>query len=126
MASLLDNQMTILDQLSAGEFVKGMEDFYADDVINEEVTGEKIVGKANIIAHEKKILEQVAAFKGCTVYSVGASRDDGNGNGHTFAEYRLEVDMKDGSTFNPKQVQVTEWKNGKAAHLRFYYDPSQL
>jgi hypothetical protein len=34
--------------------------------------------------------------------------------------------MKDGSTFNPKQVQVTEWKNGRATHIRFYYDPSQL
>ena len=126
MASLLDNQLTILDQLKQGEFVQGMEDFYADDAVNEEVTGAKIEGKANIITNEKQVLENVAAYHGCTVHAVGVGEDDGNGNGVTFAEYELRVDMKDGSTFNPKQVQVTQWKGGKATHIRFYYDPAQL
>ncbi len=34
--------------------------------------------------------------------------------------------LKDGSTFNAKQAQVMDWKNGKATHIRFYYDPSKL
>ena len=126
MTSLLENQKTILDQLQQGEFVKGMEDFYADDAINEEITGVRIEGKQAIIDNELKTLEQVAAFHGCTVRSFGASADDGAGNGSTFAEYELRVDLKDGSTFNPKQVQVTDWKNGKATHIRFYYDPAKL
>lgn len=125
MASLIEMTEAILEQLKAGEFVKGMEDFYADDAVNEEVTGVKIEGKAAIIENEKKVLEGVAAFHGCTVRSVGGS-DDGSGNGVTFAEYELKVDMKDGSTFNPKQVQVTRWENGKAKHINFYYDPAQL
>lgn len=126
MTSILEIQKTMLDQLQAGEFVKGMEDYYADDVINEEASGDKVVGKANVIANEHKILEGVAAFHGCTVKSVGVGNDDGNGNGVTFAEYELKVDMKDGSTFNPKQVQVTRWENGKAKHVLFYYDPAKL
>ena len=125
MATLLEIQQTIMSQLEAGEFVKGMEDYYADDAINEEADGSQVVGKANIIANEHKILEQVAAFHGCTTRSIGAN-DDGNGNGVTFAEYELKVDMKDGSTFNPKQVQVTRWENGKAKHIQFYYDPAKL
>jgi ketosteroid isomerase-like protein len=125
MKSLLENQQTIMDQLEAGEFVQGMVDFYADDAINEEANGDQVIGKANIIANEHKILEQVAAFHGCTVHSIGAN-DDGKGNGTTFAEYELKVDMKDGSTFNPKQVQVTRWENGKAKHILFYYDPTKL
>lgn len=125
MKSLLENQKAIMDQLVAGEFVQGMEEFYAEDAVNEEANGDQVVGKANIIANEHKILEQVAAFHGCTVRSIGAN-DDGSGNGTTFAEYELKVDMKDGSTFNPKQVQVTRWENGKAKHILFYYDPAKL
>ena len=102
-----------------------MEEFYADDAINEEVTGAKIVGKQAIIDHEHEVLANVAAYHGCTVFSSGG-HESSPGNGVTFAEYQIKVDMKDGSTFNPKQVQVTEWANGKAKHIRFYYDPAQL
>ena len=121
--SLLDMTRQIVDMLAKGQFVEGMEMFYADDVINEEPTGAIVQGKQVIIDNEKKILEQVAAYHGIEVRSVGVGEDDGNGNGVTFAEYKLSVDMKDGSKFNPDHVQVTKWENGKAKHIKFYYNP---
>jgi ketosteroid isomerase-like protein len=121
--SLLEKQQKILDQLANGQFVEGMEEFYADDAVNEEPTGVRIEGKAAIIENEHKVLEAVEAFHGLEVRSVG-SHDDGNGNGVTFAEYSLRVDMKDGTKFNPDQVQVTRWENGLARHIRFYYNPN--
>lgn len=121
--SLLSKTNRILEMLKEGQFVEGMEEFYADDVVNEEPTGDKTVGKATIIANEKEILSNVAAYHGCEVKSVGVGEDDGNGNGVTFAEYKLSVDMKDGSKFSPDQVQVTRWKNGLAVHNKFYYNP---
>ena len=123
IGSLLAKTQQILDMLAKGEFVEGMEAFYADDVINEEPTGVTVQGKQTIIDNEKNILEQVAAYHGIEVKSVGVGQDDGNGNGVTFAEYKLTVDMKDGSKFNPDQVQVTRWENGKAKHIKFYYNP---
>ena len=123
MNSLLDHTKTIMEQLAKGQFVEGMEMFYADNVVNEEPTGETVTGKQTIIDNEKKILEQVAAYHGIEVRSVGAGEDDGAGNGVTFAEYKLSVDMKDGSKFNPDQVQVIRWKDGKAVHNKFYYNP---
>ena len=123
MASLLGRTTQIMDMLKEGQFVEGMEAFYADDVVNEEPTGAKIVGLAALVEHEKNVLENVAAYHGIEVKSVGVGEDDGNGNGVTFAEYKLSVDMKDGSTFNPDQVQVTRWKDGKAVHIQFYYNP---
>jgi hypothetical protein len=124
--TLLDKTKRMIEALKEGKFVEGMEGFYADDAVNEEPTGAKIEGKANIIANEKKVLEQVKAYHGIEIKAVGAGPDDGNGNGVTFAEYKLTVDMKDGSTFNPDQVQVTRWRDGKAYHIQFYYDPSKL
>ncbi len=124
--SLREQTQKILEMLKKGEFVEGMEFFYADDVINEEPTGVIVQGKQAVIENEKNILQQVKTYHGIEVKSVGVGEDDGKGNGITFAEYKLSVDMKDGSMFNPDQVQVTRWKNGKAVHIKFYYNPNFL
>ena len=121
--SLLDAQQDILDMVQQGQFVEGMEKYYADDAVNIEPTGDTRRGKQAIIENEKNILEQVAAFHGVEVRSAGVGEDDGNGNGVTFAEYKITVDMKDGSKFNPDQVQVTRWEGGKAKEIKFYYNP---
>ncbi|MEL6328193.1 MAG: hypothetical protein AAFR38_00910 [Planctomycetota bacterium] len=122
---LMGAQQKMLEQLKQGQFVEGMEEFYADDAVNEEASGARTEGKAAIIANEHKVLENVAAYHGCTVHSVG-TQDNGDGSGVTFAEYELKVDMKDGTTFNPKQVQVNYWRGGKIKIARFYYDPAKL
>jgi hypothetical protein len=95
----------------------------ADDVVNEEPTGVRTEGKALLIENEKQTLENVATYHGIEIRSIGVGEDDGKGNGVTFAEYKLSVDMKDGSKFNPDQVQVTRWQDGKAKHIKFYYNP---
>ena len=124
--SLLDKTRQIMAMLEEGQFVEGMEQFYADDAVNEEPTGDRVQGKATIIANERTFLEQVEAFHGVTVRSVGVGEDDGRGNGVTFAEYGIRADLKDGKQFNPDQVQVTRWQDGKAVHIRFYYDPNRF
>lgn len=122
--TLLEKAQEIVAQLQAGEFVAGMEKHYADDVANVESTGVRTEGKSTIIANEKDFLAQVETFHGVDVRAVGAGEDDGEGNGVTFAEYSIRVDLKDGSKFNPEQVQVTRWRDGKAIENRFYYNPN--
>jgi hypothetical protein len=122
--SLLDITKRMIEGLKEGKFVEGMEEFYADDAVNEEPTGATVEGKDKIIANEKEILSNVAAYHGIEIKSIGVGEDDGSGNGVTFAEYKLSVDMKDGSKFNPDQVQVTRWENGKVKHAKFYYNPN--
>ena len=121
--TLLDMTKRMIEGLKEGKFVEGMEEFYADDVVNEEPTGVKTEGKAVVIENEKRTLERVAAYHGIEIRSIGVGEDDGKGNGVSFAEYKLSVDMKDGSKFNPDQVQVTRWQGGKAKHIKFYYNP---
>ncbi|MHC4708987.1 MAG: nuclear transport factor 2-like protein [Planctomycetota bacterium] len=120
---LLDRTRRMIEGLEDGKFVEGMEEFYADDVVNEEPTGVRTEGKALLIENEKQTLENVATYHGIEIRSIGVGEDDGKGNGVTFAEYKLSVDMKDGSKFNPDQVQVTRWQDGKAKHIKFYYNP---
>jgi hypothetical protein len=122
--TLLEKTKRMIEGLKDGKFVEGMEEFYADDVINEEPTGVKTAGKPTLIENEKETLENVAAYHGIEISSFGVGEDDGQGSGVTFAEYKLSVDMKDGSKFNPDQVQVTRWENGKAKRIKFYYNPN--
>ena len=123
-SSLLEKTRSMIEALKDGRFVEGMEEHYAEDAVNEEPDGRRIVGKAAIIENERRTLEQVETYHGIEIRSFGVGEDDGQGNGVTYAEYKLQVDMKDGSRFNPDQVQVTRWKDGQAVHVRFYYDPS--
>jgi hypothetical protein len=121
--NLLDKARRRVENLREGKFVEGMEEFYADDAVNEEANGVTIEGKERIIANEREILEGVATYHGIEIRSFGVGEDDGKGNGVTFAEYKLTVEMKDGSKFTPDQVQVTRWRDGKAVHNKFYYNP---
>ena len=81
--TLLEKTKRMIEGLKDGKFVEGMEEFYADDVINEEPTGVKTAGKATLIENEKETLENVAAYHGIEISSFGVGEDDGQGSGVT-------------------------------------------
>ena len=122
MANLLEKTQRIMEMVEAGQFVEGMEEFYADDVVNIEGDGARTEGKATLIANEKAFLEKVTAYHGAKIGAVASAEDDGEGNGVTFAQYSLDADLNDGK-FTPDQVQVSRWRDGKVVEARFYYDP---
>ena len=72
--SLLQKTQRMIQDLEHGKFVEGMEEFYADDAVNEEPTGATIEGKTAIIANEKAVLENVAAYHGIEIKSIGDVR----------------------------------------------------
>ena len=123
-SDLLEMQRTFVQRCAKGEFVEVMEDYYADDAYQiEKGDGTRREGRANMVAFEKEFLTQVETFHGVDIGSISVASDDGKGNGVTMAEYTIKADMKDGSKFWPEQVQVSEWKDGKIAALRYYYNP---
>ena len=122
MATLLEKTQQIMKMVEDGQFVEGMEEFYAEDVVNIEGDGTRTEGKATLIANEKAFLEKVTAYHGAKIGAVASAEDDGEGNGVTFAQYSLDADLTDGK-FTPDQVQVSRWRDGKVVEVRFYYDP---
>ena len=122
MATLLEKTQQIMKMVEDGQFVEGMEEFYAEDVVNIEGDGTRTEGKATLIANEKAFLEKVTAYHGAKIGAVASAEDDGEGNGVTFAKYSLDADLTDGK-FTPDQVQVSRWRDGKVVEVRFYYDP---
>lgn len=120
---LLHEQRVFVERCAQGEFVEVMQDYYHDDVYQIEGDGSRRETKAKIVEFEQEFLKNVETFHGINLQNVSVASDDQNGNGVTMAEYSIKADMKDGSKFNPEQVQVTTWKNGKIVALRYYYDP---
>lgn len=122
--NLLEEQRTFVQRCAKGEFVEVMVDYYHDDVYQIEGDGSRRESKKAIVEFEQEFLKNVAAFHGIELKNVAVASDDGSGNGVTMAQYSIKADMKDGSVFNPDQVQVSHWENGKIVALRYYYDPS--
>lgn len=124
-SNLLDMQREMIEGAARGEFVEGMEKYYAEDVYQVEMgDGTRKEGLAKIVADEKEFLTQVKTFHGIDIFNIAVASDDGNGNGVTLAEYTIKADLKNGSKFWPQQVHVSEWKDGKVVAIRFYYNPN--
>ncbi|MEL6257941.1 MAG: ester cyclase [Pseudomonadota bacterium] len=103
----------LLNMLAQGQFVEGMEEFFADDVQIQEMDAEPKVGKQFCIEAEKKLLETVTEFGGYRVHSKAASGDK------TFYEATMEFKTSDQHVVL-NQCVVTTWKDGKIVFERYY------
>ena len=111
----LNTLNTLLDMLAKGQFLEGMEIFFADDVVIQEVGGEPKKGKALCIEAEKELLAGVSEFIQYTAHAQGAGGDK------TFYEGVMEFKTTDGDHIKQEQAVVTTWKDGKIVGERYYH-----
>ncbi|MEM7329078.1 MAG: nuclear transport factor 2 family protein [Pseudomonadota bacterium] len=106
---------TLLGMLSEGQFVEGMEAFFASDVTIQEVGQAPKTGRDHTIAVEKDLLAGVAEFIQYTAHSIGAGGDK------TFYDATMEFKTTDGQHVIQNQAVVTTWQNGKIVDERYYH-----
>ena len=106
----------LLSLLAEGKFLEGMETYFDENVVIQEVGQEPKRGRDHCIAVEKEILEGVAEFIQYTAHSKGAGGDK------TFYEATMEYKTKDNQHVVQKQAVVTTWKNGKIVDERYYHN----
>ena len=106
----------LLGLLEKGEFIEGMETFFAPDVTIQEVGQAPKSGRDLTIAVEKELLEGVSEFIQYTAHSIGAGGDK------TFYEATMEFKTKDGQHVTQNQAVVTTWKDGKIVDERYYHN----
>ena len=111
----LENLNALLDLLAKGEFLQGMETYFADDVAIQELDEPARHGKTECIVFEKQLLESVAEFIQYTAHTKGAGGDQ------TFYEATMEFKTTDGKHVKQNQVVVTTWKDGKVFRERYYH-----
>lgn len=108
----LDQLLTLLEQ---GQFVEGMEAFFAPDVTIQEVGQAAKTGREHTIAVEKDLLAGVSEFIQYRAHSKGAGGD------RTFYEATMEFKTKEGQHVIQSQAVVTTWKDGKIIDERYYH-----
>ena len=106
---------SLLGMLKQGQFVEGMEAFFAPDVTIQEVGQAPKTGRDLTIAVEKELLEGVSEFIQYRAHSIGAGGDK------TFYEATMEFKTNDGHHIVQNQAVVTTWKDGKIIDERYYH-----
>ncbi len=106
---------TLLGMLEQGQFVEGMQAFFAPDVTIQEVGQAPKTGRELTIEVEKELLEGVSEFIQYSAHSIGAGGDK------TFYEATMEFKTTDGQHVVQNQAVVTTWKDGKIVDERYYH-----
>ena len=110
----LDKQLN--DDVLSGKIMEAFEKYYADDVVMQENSEEPRKGKEANRKAEEEFMASVEAFNGASVKASAVNGDV------TFSEWEMDITFKGGHRVKMNQVAVRQWKNGKIAHERFFYN----
>lgn len=106
--------------VEAGDFVRAMEEFYADDATAQENAQPPRVGKEALIAHERGVLSSMARMHAHPAASVLIVGDR--------VAIRWVFDMTDpaGVTRRLDEIALQEWRDDRIIRERFFYDPASI
>ena len=114
---LLEERTAALNTLiAAGEGLKAIELFYADQVTMQENDESPRVGKATCLAHEEQNLRKVKAFSAKLLNQAIDVRKM-----VVFSEWEITVNAINGKVFRLTEVSVQHWENGWIVSEKFYY-----
>ncbi|HYZ82990.1 MAG TPA: nuclear transport factor 2 family protein [Bryobacteraceae bacterium] len=110
----LDNELnqTILQ----GKLLEAFDKFYAENVVMQENSDTPFEGFATNRKREEEFISSVEQFHGAELLGSAV-----HGN-RAYSEWAYDVTFKGGSRMKLAQVAVRQWKDGKIAHERFYYN----
>jgi ketosteroid isomerase-like protein len=104
------------EMILSGKALEAFEKFYADEVVMQENSEEPRKGKEANRKAEQEFMASVEAFNGASVKASAVNGDV------TFSEWEMDITFKGGHRVKMNQVAVRQWKNGKIAHERFFYN----
>ncbi len=106
--------------VEAGDYVRAIEDFYHPDASLQENGAPPRVGRAALVAHEKKVLAGLKAMRTRRVETFLVDSD------RVVINWVFEMTGPDGSTRVLDELALQTWDGDRIRRERFYYDPAQL
>jgi ketosteroid isomerase-like protein len=110
----------LIAQVEAGEFVEAIEAYYADDATMQENGAAPRVGRAELVANERRVLAAFEKTHARCLQPVLVSGD------HVMIHWLFEFSTADGRTVRLDEVALQRWRGDRIAEERFFYDPVQL
>jgi ketosteroid isomerase-like protein len=106
----------LLGYIRQGKIIEAMNEFYDKDTVMQDNANPPTRGLAANIEREKQFMSGVKEWKGFNVTAMGV------GDNAAFYECALDFIATNGAHVHMEQVSVSQWRNGKIIHERFYYD----
>ena len=113
----LERIQDVYTQLGEGKALDAFDQYYADDVVMIEATGDKREGKARNREYEENFFASIKEMHG-----AGVDGFTSDGNNITMVENWMDVTFKDGNRMKLEQIARQIWKDGKIVEERFYYN----
>ncbi len=114
-----DKAKDIYDKIYSGRLMEAFEEYYHEDCVLIEATGEVRRGKAANRAVELGFVNNIKEWKDGAVKCITANEEEGV----TMVESWLDVIMSNGKPFRLEQIARQKWKDGQIIEERFYFTP---
>ena len=110
----------LIARVERGEFVEAIEEFYADDATMQENGQAPRVGRAALVANERRVLAAFEKTRARCLRPVFVSGEE------IVIHWLFEFSTADGRTVRLEELAHQRWQGDRIAEERFYYDPLQL
>ena len=104
--------------VEAGEFVRAIEDFYADDATMRENSNSPRKTRAALVAHERVALTKVRSIKTRPVQRVVVDGDT------VVINWVFDITTRDGAMRVLDELAIQRWRHDRIVEEQFYYDPA--
>lgn len=106
--------------VEAGRFVEAIERYYADDATMQENHRAPRVGKAALLAGERKVLAGTRSVRARCVRPVFVAGDQ------VVLRWQFEFEDAYRSVARVDELALQRWRGEQIVEEKFYYDPAQL
>ena len=116
--SYFEKAKAVQDKVFAGQLLDAFEQYYHEDVVMIEATGDVRKGKEANREAEKKFLESIQEWHGGGVLGITSNEDEGT----TMVESWMDVTYKGGMRAKMEQIARQKWQGDQIIEERFYYN----
>jgi len=106
--------------VEAGRFVEAIERFYADAATMQENHRPPRVGKAALIANERKVIEGTRSVKAKCLRPVFVNGDE------VIVRWLFEFEDRLGVIARIDELALQRWRGEQIVQEKFFYDPAQM
>ena len=101
-----------------GQMLEAFEEYYHEDIVMVEATGEIREGKEKNREFEKQWMSTIKEVHGGGVTAITSNEEEGI----TMSESWTEVTFQDGNRMKLEEAAVQKWQGDKIIQERFYYN----